>query len=329
MIISMGSWSIRPQIFSILFIVITIYLLDHPKNMIYYPILFLLWANLHAGVASGGIILVIALIISAINYRHLLKRFIIINLICGIITLLNPLGYKLWLYIAGSLGNTAHKYISEWQPFNFSKPQDYLLLLWSGLFGFVLWKNRQLFHNHKQITIIITSIIFAILSFKSMRNTAFFVIISLPLIVASMPSKQSQTINKHNGKFYQLLFAGVSIMALVAIILQDQTPTISAADINALNSCQGNLYNTYDDGGELIWFVPQKPVILDNRSDPYSEELFLQVSLAEEQGIYQALFEQYQINCVYIAQSSILSNTLQKDGWKLLHTSQTHAIYTR
>ncbi|MBM7842917.1 hypothetical protein [Herpetosiphon giganteus] len=328
-IISMGSWSIRPQILSILGIVITMYLLDHPKNMIYYPILFLVWANLHAGVASGGIILVAALLVSLVKYRHLLTRFIIINLICGLITLVNPLGYKLWLYIAGSLGNTAHKYISEWQPFDFSKPQDYLLLVWLGIFGFTVWKNKQLFNNHKQLTIIAASIIFAILAFKSMRNTAFFVIISLPLVINSLPNKPSTSINKHNGKFYQFLFVGMSIVAIIVILLQNQTPTITQAEINALNTCQGNLYNTYDDGGELIWFVPQKPVIIDNRSDPYSEELFLEVSLAEEQGIYQALFTKYQINCVYIAKSSPLAANLQKDNWKLLHNGQTHAVYTR
>ena len=44
---------------------------------------------------------------------------------------------------------------------------------------------------------------------------------------------------------------------------------INERALAAARACDGPLYNHYDDGGTLIWFLPEKPVFIDGRQDPY------------------------------------------------------------
>ena len=63
-------WSVRPHLFSMALIVPTLLLLSRPRWHWLYPALFLLWANLHAGVAFGGVVLIVASLL-AVSYTHL------------------------------------------------------------------------------------------------------------------------------------------------------------------------------------------------------------------------------------------------------------------
>src|SRR5262249_10990592 len=39
--------------------------------------------------------------------------------------------------------------------------------------------------------------------------------------------------------------------------------------LGAVRACPEPLYNHYNQGGFLIWFLPEKPVFVDSRQDPY------------------------------------------------------------
>ena len=40
-------------------------------------------------------------------------------------------------------------------------------------------------------------------------------------------------------------------------------------EAEAIAACPGPLYNTYESGGPIIWFVPSQPVFIDSRQDPF------------------------------------------------------------
>ena len=58
----------------------------------------------------------------------------------------------------------------------------------------------------------------------------------------------------------------------------------SSQAVAALRSCHGNVYNRYDEGGFLIWFVPEKPVYIDSWQDPYPPPFVVQAQ-ARDLGV--------------------------------------------
>ena len=53
------------------------------------------------------------------------------------------------------------------------------------------------------------------------------------------------------------------------------------------------MYNHYDNGGPLIWFVPEQPVFIDSRQHPYPASFVVEHFDVEDSGNYAPLFARY------------------------------------
>jgi len=114
------------------------------------------------------------------------------------------------------------------------------------------------------------------------------------------------------------------VIAAVAVVLVWRSPPedldwhpIAAPAIAALRGCEGPLYNHYDEGGYLIWFVPERPVFIDSRQDPYPLPFILdQVAVDRKQKPYRPLFDQWGIRCAFLSVDSSTSRTLVIDRWQ-------------
>jgi hypothetical protein len=89
--------------------------------------------------------------------------------------------------------------------------------------------------------------------------------------------------------------------------------------VTALENCPERLYNRYDEGGYLIWFVPGRKVFLDSRQDPYPQALVRAQIEVEKSGDYKALFDRYGIGCAFVADDSPIARRLLADGWLKAH----------
>ena len=94
----------------------------------------------------------------------------------------------------------------------------------------------------------------------------------------------------------------------------------------ALRTCRGNLYNRYDEGGDLIWFAPEHPVFLDGRQDPYPVDLVKEQVRVESSGDFEQLFQRYDIRCAYVPADSLVSVRLSQAGWKTLFRDARWAV---
>jgi len=84
----------------------------------------------------------------------------------------------------------------------------------------------------------------------------------------------------------------------------------------ALHACDGPMYNHYDQGGYLLWFVPEKPVFVDGRQDPYPlEHILAALDVERERAPYRPLFERWGIRCVFLSVESPTVAKLDRDGW--------------
>src|SRR6185503_11489318 len=92
------------------------------------------------------------------------------------------------------------------------------------------------------------------------------------------------------------------------------------AAVRALGDCHGRLYNTYRDGGVLIWFAQGHRVFVDNRQDPYPDDLLQQSHAIELGAPYDDVFTRYDVRCAAVTRDSPISARLAADpGWSVTH----------
>jgi hypothetical protein len=66
----------------------------------------------------------------------------------------------------------------------------------------------------------------------------------------------------------------------------------------------------------LIWFVPEKPVFIDSRQDPYPLPFLLESIRVEHGDLpYRPLFERWGIGCAFLGPKSKLGLRLAAEGW--------------
>jgi len=90
---------------------------------------------------------------------------------------------------------------------------------------------------------------------------------------------------------------------------------MSAAAAAAVERCPGPLYNSYVDGGPIIFFAPRQRVLLDSRQDPYPVSLVQAEGEVERTGNYKAFFDQYGIRCAAVPPTGRVRGRLERDGW--------------
>lgn len=323
------SWSVRPQLLSQAFFVLALLLINQPRRHWVYPLLLLGWANIHAGVATGAIVLLSATGAAIWRFRDQFWRWWSIGLASAVATLINPLGWHLWEYTLNSVNSIARKYIQEWQPPRFNDPQNY------PFFGLVLavvgiiWFSRRSWTTHRDWTLIICATLLLILSARSIRHIAFFALIAAPLLsrqfraVAPQPPPL-QTI----GQINRWLPIGGLVLSviLVSTAWSNRSAAFSPTLVAGVRACDGTLFNTFDYGGELLWFVPERAVFIDNRQDPYPDELFIAAGQAEDRGTYQALFERFDVRCALVPSGKALDLALHQAGWVELARDATLVV---
>ena len=183
---------IRPVTFSFLCFAALYYLLilclksDNLKSKLIYAFpLFLIWANLHPAFVLGGALLCLALgsdFIYSTNKATTLKRSVVIALLCGAITLINPYIHNLHFSIL-LLGQSDFfmNLNMEWKPLDLTKTIGISTII------IICLCSAEFFLRRKRFTALdlfqcLAIILFAILSIKSVRILPYFGLVASPTI---------------------------------------------------------------------------------------------------------------------------------------------------
>jgi hypothetical protein len=97
----------------------------------------------------------------------------------------------------------------------------------------------------------------------------------------------------------------------------------------AIAACEGPLYNRYDEGGYIIWFLKGRKVFMDSRQDPFPEEMVLDQIQLERSGDYQSMFERYHIGCALTPDRSPLAHRLALDGWSSRQAGTGWTVFSK
>jgi len=122
-------FGVRPHHFTYLLLAVFLSLLKRFRrrawlHLLVFPLLGMLWANLHGAFFIGGILLLVHAVLESVRSRRHAMRTPLLPLILfgGVVlfvvaTFVNPFGVRLWSFIFES-GGTARPYLSEWAPFS-------------------------------------------------------------------------------------------------------------------------------------------------------------------------------------------------------------------
>jgi hypothetical protein len=323
-------WEPRPHAFSLLFLMLTVYLLLTGRHW-WLPLVFLVWANCHGGVLIGLVILSVGLGVAAVETPRLWweKALVLCSSVAA--ATLTPLGSAFWTEVPRSLARIRLYPLDEWQP---PRVTDLRLLpFWIiavALCLALLWGWRRLrvpIGRTAAVTLCACAVVLLPLAVGAVRNVGLFLMVAVPALsllvgdhVRVSPAHRERPVLNLLLIASAVLIASGTIVGAYALRIDHlQWTPLPPASVAALDRCSGNLYNRYDEGGYLIWFARNHPVFLDGRQDPYDPALVLEQIRIEATGDYESAFRRYGIRCAYIPTGSVVATKLTSVAWKPLY----------
>jgi hypothetical protein len=321
-LVSGAPGTVRPQLFTNLALMATLWLVVHERWWALPP-LFLTWANLHGAVVLGALVLAPACATAVVSGARGRLRALAACGLCAAALFATPLGARLPAFIVESTTRSRLDRVSEWQPALFLGLRPVLLWVTSAaLLGLTARGWRRLPRPDR--TVVAAALLAIPLAFQAVRNVGPFALLAAPaasrLLTAVRPRVPAPPPSSTaRAPLVALAATAAALMAFLwsrppPFLQWDPVPATAAA---AIRACPGNVFNEYDDGGSLIWFVPEKPVFFDGRQDPYPLDFLKQVQqIATNAPLRRALFARYQIECAAIRPSSSIGARLEAEGWQ-------------
>lgn len=358
-------WSARPQIVSMLLAAVFGYILHlycwrNINRLWLLPLLMLSWVNLHGGFAIGFILLVVTLAGESIKF--LFARRVdgwkpvawlgVSGLACAVAVLVNPYGPQMLLYPFKTVSiGVLQNYIQEWQSPNFhSREAQVFIVMWLATFGAVGLSRRRL-----DATDFLLFAAFSALALLAGRNIAVFAVVTAPILMRHADS----AIAELQERFPKLKIEDAPapprrlaalnwtllIVVVAAALLKTALPLnpattleavarvspVSAANYLKQNPTPGQMFNSYNFGGYLIWALRDAPVYVDGRTDLYDDEFlneYLKTYLAEP-GWEKTLAEG-DIRLVVVEVGSPLARELrQTPGWAVRYSDSLAVVMVK
>jgi hypothetical protein len=213
-------------------------------------------------------------------------------------------------------------------------------LLAAGFTGLFLeqkpWRSPALRGN----TTVWAALVMLPLAAGSGRNVPPFLIVAVPAIAALFASRRPSTARLpgrvERPRLHAGLLASFAVVGFTSVTYAWETGIPRLAwhplpqpAIDAVASCPGPLYNRYDDGGYLIWFLPERKVFLDSREHPYPSTLVHDQIRTETSGDYEPLFDRYRISCAFIGSGTPVATRLKSAGWIESYHGGQWAVFRR
>lgn len=360
-------WAARPQMLSFLLTAVVGYVLYRYKRacltppelssrkgarelgLLWLPLIFLLWVNLHAGYAAGFILLGCYLIgevanrlleqrdVPALSWRDI-GRLVGVAALSVLVIPLNPNGAQMLLYPFKTVNiGVLQDFIQEWASPNFHElfQQPFIWLLLAVIVALGLSRRAA------DITDLLLVGVFAYMGLLAGRNVALFALVAAPVVVrygdaalrelrrerlARLGILRPRPISRLSSiqavlNWLILLLVALAATLKIWVALQPETVEQALAATVPLRAAEylrdqrpaGPMFNSYNWGGFLIWALyPDYRVFVDGRTDLYDDAFlrdYLKVVMARPG--WEEVLERYGVNLIVIERDSVLATFLE------------------
>jgi len=317
-------WSLRPQVLSLAMLATLMWLLNRQYLLLVLP-LIVLWANAHAGVTIGLAALGGATAGLFWSRAPMRMRVLTVCVAAFAAACATPLGWRLFTEVPAMLARLDAYGVQEWRA-----PSAELINLpfWAVVMLLIAgaWRRRHSL-AHEDAMLVGAACALVPLALSATRNGPPFLLIAAPALSRLAPAEWRAAVPRVRTPrpwVHAAMMATAAVAAGLLVISTWRHPPdrlnwapLPGQVLREIESCAGNLYNSYDTGGYVTWFAPRTPVFIDSRQDPFPSALVLDHIHAERTGEYGALFERFQIGCALVARPSVLQERLVADGWTM------------
>jgi hypothetical protein len=357
-------WSPRPQMISFFLSTIILYLLYlHKRRKIdrlwFIPIVMGIWGNLHAGFSIGFIFL-FGSIVGEILGNILnpkgeyvvpwsgVRKMIIVTLVSVAALVINPYGLQMLAVPFQTLSIGAlQNFIQEWNSPNFHERQTWpFIFLLLGLLGAVGASKKRL-----DWTDFVLASGTAFMGLLAGRNIAVFAVVATPILTEHLDAVLAERgwvvqpvrrVTPRMARMNAILVGVVLLGSLLKILLVLDTKTVTQAQEEylpvkvtthlAAENLAGPMFNSYNWGGYMMYYLPDQPVFVDGRTDLYGDVFLSNDYLKTATGApgWRDTLDEYGINLVAVeAQSGLARNLREESGWTLDYEDQMAVVFIR
>ncbi len=299
------AFMMRPHLMTLLFLTLMILALYQYKDGHFHalarvPLIILAWVNCHGGVVAGlglfGLFIIIELL-RFLREGDKRWRWLVLygGLACGA-ALINPYGYKLWLFFVESLGKD--RPIGEWAPVNLLDGSHWQFKLLAIAFVATLFTRTK-----KRLWEVVLIGFALIYGFKHQRHTVLAAILLIPYLHRQgeavwerwqwPPVRFEMTaVMRHGLRGALILFIGWQAFNIHSahklngyqVLVEPHVyPTHLARFMND-NGIHGNLVVPFDWGEYFIWKQPESKVSIDGRFRTVYPEEIIELNWRFQQG---------------------------------------------
>ena len=357
-------WLTRPHIFTILFTALWSIELEKvrmglKKGWVIFPLMMLVWANLHGAFIAGLVIWALVflgeLLEKGKNWNKL-RVLIWIGPSSILASLLNPDGIGIWKTGLGFLGNQyLVSHTAEYLPPDFQNPAFWPFLMVIGLSIFILGLSQR----RMKLAHLFLVGSWTAMALYSARNIPLYVVVVIPVLCdlgarlikegrgywvvdwfLSFQDRISLTEKDIKGGFVAVVVVLVSIFLLLSgvqldfqnegNVFSEEIFPVRAVDWLEKNPLPGNGFNHFPWGGYLLYRLwPESLVFIDGQTDFYGEDLTRQYEhVITLQPGWQQVFLNYDIHWVLMPSDSPLAAFLVDSGdWQTKFSDQTAKIF--
>ena len=265
-------------------------------QLIWLPLIFLVWANLDRQFSYG--LLALALYSLAIITEPLFAgvswfapqlpkiRLSTLGAVVGaclLATFVSPYGYHLdQLVWQSATSSVADRYFLELHSMRFRRPEEFalMLLVMTAFFSLGRCRSRNLF-------LIGLMVVCAVISFRFQRDSWLVALASVGVLGDALAHKEPPETSDGSHRAWGIekpVTAAAVLLVLLAVgrwlpgnvelmAKVSESFPVRASDYIRQNRLPQPLFNTYAWGGFLTWYLPEYPVIIDGRVDLYGDAL--------------------------------------------------------
>jgi hypothetical protein len=328
--LTLPEWSLRPQVFSLLFTAVALHLVISRRYVLLLMVL-VLWANMHAVVVLGIGIAAVPLLYATLWEREKIPRGLVLAMGAAAAPLITPYGWQYWTSMISTVQNSRAIGLQEYRSaFNVDWGT---LLFWGLCLAFLLalvWKRRRVagLDEASRVLILAAAVLFPP-AVTSVRNIPFFVMAAVPALSRILATTERPRRHRPASVTAWAMLSAAFVMAIAFVTMKWKDggrllgwQPLAAEAITAIDACPEPIYNSFNDGGTLMWFVRHHRVFIDGRVEAYPLDFLLRARRADLQGDYASLFSEYGIRCAVVPTDLPIYAALRGD-------TRMHRVYER
>ena len=338
--------TIRPQIFTLLFLTIELLIIRMAEKASYrwfwaIPVVILFWTNIHGGVIAGIGVLCIWLPSHIFFNKNTWRKSIPPFILSFAALLINPYGIDLLTFLFRT-ALVPRPEISEWQPivlfsyFGFM----YCLTLGLSIVGFI-FSSKQ-----REPVLLLLFGFFALLPWTANRHLSLFSVAAIILMGEHVASACKKFIHdEKTSKTSSFLWNGLYILMSIILILMTFSLNYwkikieenffyvpgTAVSFLKQSNVAGNLATEFEWGEYIIWHLgPQIKVSIDGRRETVYTKIAYDQAMRFMFGIgeWDAILEQYNTDIALVKTNSSVYNLLKlRAGWIIVMEDSNSVLF--